>query len=49
MKTTTDAEILRQYKSKFSLIIEEILAFPSRTNLVRNVKNLSPNFKRITL
>ena len=47
MKTTTNAENLRQYKSRFSLIIEQILAFPLNTNLVRKVENLSPNFKRI--
>ena len=35
-------------KSRFSLIAEHILAFPSSTTLVRKVTNLSPNFKRIT-
>ena len=47
MTTTTNAENRRQYKTRFSLIVEHILAFPSSTNLVRKVKNLSPNFKRI--
>ena len=42
MTPTTNAENLRQYKSTFSLIVEQILAFPSRTNLVRKVKDLSP-------
>ena len=46
MITTTNAENL-QYKRRFSLIVEQILAFASSTNLVREVKNLSPNFKRI--
>ena len=47
MTTTKKAENLRQYKSKFSLIVEHILTFPLRTNLVRKVKNLSRNLKRI--
>ena len=46
MTTTTNGENLKQYKSRLSLIVEQILAFPS-TNLVRKVKNLSPNFKQI--
>ena len=41
------AENLRQYRSGFSLIVEQILAFPSSTYLVRKVKSLPPNFKRI--
>ena len=47
MTTTTNPENLRQYKNKFSLIVEQILAFAWRTNLVSEVNNLSPNFKRI--
>ena len=47
MTTATNVENLRHYKSRFSLIVEEILAFTSSTNLVREVKNLPPNFKRI--
>ena len=39
---------LKKYKSKFSLIVEQIRAFPLSTNFVRKVKNLSPNFKRIS-
>ena len=42
-----NAENLRQYKSRFSLIAELILAFDSIPNMVREVKNLPPNFKRI--
>ena len=34
-------------KVEFSLIVEQKLAFPSSTNLVREVQNLSLNFKRI--
>ena len=48
MITTTNAENLRQYKSRLSLIVEQILSFPSSTYLVGKVKNLSPNFERIT-
>ena len=47
MTTATNAEILRQYKIRFSLIVKHILTFTWSTNLVREVKNLSPNFKRI--
>ena len=47
MTMTTNAENLGQYKSRFSLIVEQILAFTSSTNLVSEVKNLSSNFKRI--
>ena len=49
MTAATNAENLRQLKSRFSLIVEQVLAFSSRTNFVRKVKNLTPNFKRITL
>ena len=34
-------------KLRFSLITEQIMAFTSRLNMVREVKNLSPNFKQI--
>ena len=47
MTTTINAKNLRQCKSKFSLIAEQIQASPSRTNLVREVKNLPPTFKGI--
>ena len=47
MATTTNAENLRQYKRTFSLIVEQILPFPTNTNLVRKAKNLPPNFKQI--
>ena len=48
MATPTNAENLRQYKSRFSLIVEQILAFPSNTNFFRIVKNLSPNLFYVT-
>ena len=38
MATTTNAENLRQNKSKLSLIVEQILGFALSTNLVREVK-----------
>ena len=45
MTMTTNTENLRQYESRCSLIVEQILAFASRTNLVGDVKNLPPNLK----
>ena len=47
MATATNVEKLRQYKSRFSLIVEQVLDFTSSINLVRENKNLPPNFKRI--
>ena len=47
MTTTRNAENLGQYESKFPLIVEQILIFTSSSDLVRKVKNLTPNFKRI--
>ena len=42
MTTTTNAENLPQYKTRFSLIVEQILVFSSNTNLFRKGKNLYP-------
>ena len=47
MTTTRNAENLRQYKSRFYSIVEQTLTFASGTNLVSEVKNFSPDFKRI--
>ena len=47
MTKTRNAENLRQNKSRLSLVVEEIMAFASSTNLVGEIKNLAPNFKRI--
>ena len=47
MTTTTSAEYLRQNESRFSLIVEQILTFALTTNVVGEVEDLSPNFKRI--
>ena len=47
MTIITNARNIRQCKSRFSFIIGHMLAFTSSTNLVREVKNLYPNFKRI--
>ena len=47
MKRTANAEDLRQHKSRFSFIVEQILAFTSSTNMDREVHSMSPNFKRI--
>ena len=38
MTTITNAENFRQYKSRFSLIVEQILAFTLSTNLDKEVK-----------
>ena len=46
MTATKNAKNLQQYKIRFYLIIEQILAFSSGPNMVREVKNLSPNFKQ---
>ena len=47
--TTINAEILRQYKSRFSLIAEQIwFSRGALEKLVREVKNSYPNFKRTT-
>ena len=44
---TSNVENSPQYKSRFSLIVEQILAFTWSTNSVREVKKLGPSFKRI--
>ena len=43
MTTTTNSENSRQYKSRFTLIIEQILVFPFITNLIREVKDVLLN------
>ena len=47
MTPTTNVKNLRQYKIRFSLNVEHILAFASSRNMVSEVKRLSPNFKQI--
>ena len=47
MTTTTNTKNLRRYKSRFSSIAEQILTLAPSINLVREVKNLLPNFKQI--
>ena len=46
MTTKTNVKNLRQYKSTF-FTVGKILAFPSSTKLVTEVKSLSPDFKQI--
>ena len=46
MATGAKTKDLRQYKSRFSLIVDQVLAVASSINLVRKVKNLAPNFKQ---
>ena len=43
MTTTENAKSLWQHISRFSLTVEQILTFATSTDLVREVKNLSPN------
>ena len=45
MTAPINAESFRQYRIRFSLIVEQILAFTSSPNMVREVKNLYPNLK----
>ena len=40
MTVTTNAGNLGQYKFRFSLTVEQILAFASSSNMVREAKNL---------
>ena len=47
MTAITNAKSLQKYKSRFSLIIEQILDFASSLYMIRKVKNLSANFKQI--
>ena len=47
MTTTINAENLGQHKIRCFLIAEKILAFASRPNIVRKVKNLSLNAEQI--
>ena len=46
MTAMTIAENL-QYEIRFFFIAEQILAFASNSNMIREVNNLSPNFKEI--
>ena len=48
MTATAKVEKVGQYKIRFSSIAEQILAFASSPNMVREVKKLPPNFKNIT-
>ena len=47
MTVTANAENLRQYKIGLSLIAEYIVVFASHPNIVREVKDVPPNFKVI--
>ena len=44
MTAIANAKNLRLYKIRFSLIVEQILTFASRANMVREVKTLSSSF-----
>ena len=45
MTASTNAENLRQYKIRFSLISEQLLAFASSPNMVREVKKSVTKFE----
>ena len=47
MTTAKNPKNLQKNKNIFYSIVEQILAFAASTDLVREVKNLPPNFKRI--
>ena len=47
MTEATNAKESIQNNIRFSFIAEQILPFASSSNMVREVKNLSPNFKQI--
>ena len=49
MTATTNTNNLRLHKTRISLIVKQILAFVSSSNLAREVENKSPNFKQIAL
>ena len=47
LKAIKNVENLRQYKSRFSLIVEQILAFNSSPIMDLEVRNLYLNLKQI--
>ena len=47
MSGTTNVENLQQYEIRFSLITEQVLDFALHPYMISEVKNLSPNFKKI--
>ena len=47
MSATTNVENLQQYKIRYSLITEQVLAFPLHPNMINEIKNFSLNFKQI--
>ena len=47
MTAKTNTENLRQYKTRFCLIVEQTLAFDSSTDSEREVKNVFPDFRQI--
>ena len=45
MTTATNAENLRQYKTRFYLTVEQLLTFTSSPNMVREVKKYVSKFQ----
>ena len=48
MTTATNVQNLRQHKNKVFFDCRADSGFTSGTNLIREIKNLAPNFKQIT-
>ena len=49
MATIKNTQHVQQYNSKYSLTLGKTLAFASSNNLVKEVKNVSENFKQIAV
>ena len=47
MTVTTNTENLRQFSIRFSLIVEQILAFALSPNVVREVRNVPQNLNKL--
>ena len=47
MTAATNAENLRQYKSRFYLIADQTLAFTSSLDIIGEAKNIPLNLKQI--
>ena len=48
MTAITITKNISHYNSRFSLVVEQILAFASRINLGTEIKNKFPNFKQVS-
>ena len=48
MTAITITKNISHYKSRFSLIVEQILAFASSIDLATEIKNKFPNFEQVS-